>query len=113
MTEHEIQQAILLALGGRRDLRIWRNNSGVAFGKGRAVRFGVVGQADLSGILKGGRRLEIEVKRRGERPTEEQVSFGAMIQRYGGVWAVVRSVEEAIAVVEASLAGEEPCKTST
>lgn len=105
MSEHAIQQAILLALGARRDLRLWRNNSGVAFGKGRAVRFGVVGQADISGILKGGRRLELEVKRPGERPTEEQARFGAMIRTFGGVWEVVHSVEEAVAVVERELAG--------
>lgn len=101
--EHDIQQAILLALGQRRDLRLWRNNAGMAFGKGRAVRFGVVGQADISGILTGGRRLELEVKAPGERPTEEQVRFGSMITRYGGVWAVVRSVEEAIAAVDTAL----------
>lgn len=108
MSEHEIQQAILLALGSRRDVRVWRNNSGVAYGKGRAVRFGVPGQADISGILRGGRRLELEVKAPGERPTKQQTAFGAMIQAFGGVWAVVRSVEEAVAVVDAALASRGP-----
>lgn len=103
-SEHAIQQAILSALGRRRDVRVWRANSGMAFGKARAVRFGVPGQADVSGILAGGCRLELEVKRPGEKPTAQQVLFGEMIRRFGGVWAVVYSVEEAIAIVEAALA---------
>lgn len=101
--ETAISKAIELAIGSRRDARIWRNNSGMAFGKGRAVKFGITGQADLSGILSDGRRLELEVKKPGEGPTTEQADFGAMIERFGGVWAVVTSVDEAIAVVDRAM----------
>lgn len=104
MREQQIQQAILAALGARKDLRIWRANTGVAYGDdGRQVRFGAPGQADISGILRGGRRLELEVKAPGGQPTQQQANFGAMVLAMGGVWAVVRSVEEAIAVVEGAL----------
>lgn len=104
MREQQIQQAILAALGARKDLRIWRANTGVAYGEdGRQVRFGAPGQGDLSGILRGGRRLELEVKAPGGRPTEQQARFGAMVNAMGGLWAVVRSVDEAVAVVEEAL----------
>ena len=52
---------------------------------GRIVRFGLPGQADLTGILTGGLRLEIEVKGPEGRQTEEQRAFQRMIERFGGV----------------------------
>ena len=100
MTEQGLTAAILAALGSRPDCRVWRQNTGVAAYGHRAVRFGVPGQADISGILAGGRRLELEVKRPGERTTPEQDRWGAMIVKFGGVYAVVRSVEEAVVAVE-------------
>lgn len=99
--ETPIMKAIELAIGSRRDARIWRNNRGTAFRGTRAVEFGIDGQADLSGVLKpSGRRLEIEVKRPGEGPNPDQIAFGKMIRESGGAWACVSSVEEAIAVVD-------------
>lgn len=102
MKEADIQRAILLTLGSRPDLRIWRQNTGMAFSAdGRqAVRFGIPGQADLSGILIGGRRLEIEVKGPRGRQTSEQQFFGAMITRFGGLYIVAHSLEEALSAIE-------------
>ena len=100
MTEQGLTAAILVALGSRTDCRVWRQNTGVAAYGHRAVRFGVPGQADISGIFADGRRIELEVKRPGERTTPEQDRWGAMIVKFGGVYAVVRSVEEAVAAVE-------------
>lgn len=103
MTEKAIQNAILRAFGTRADMRLWRANTGVAFagspsGAGRrVVRFGVPGQADLTGILPGGLRLEIEVKRDGPRPGQlspAQENYRAMIERFGGVYVLARSVED-------------------
>lgn len=61
-SERYIQNAILRAYATRPDLRIWRMNTGKARFNGQVVQFGVPGQADLTGILPDGRRLEIEVK---------------------------------------------------
>lgn len=102
MHEAELQQAILATLGARPDLRLWRQNTGMAFspdGK-RAVRFGVPGQADLSGILAGGRRLEIEIKGPRGRQTPEQMFFGAMIARFGGLYIVAHSLQDAVSAIE-------------
>jgi hypothetical protein len=97
MTETALVSAVLLALGQRTDLRVWRQNTGaLKDSNGRLVRYGLVGSGDISGILAGGRRLEIECKVGKGRQSEHQRAFGEMIQRYGGVYLVVRSVEDAV-----------------
>lgn len=95
-SEKSIQNEILRVVGSRPDVRLWRANTGVAYAGTRAVRFGVQGQADLSGIIAGGRRLEIEVKSARGRQTPEQRAFGEMIEKFGGVYIVARSVEDVL-----------------
>lgn len=58
------------------------------------MRFGLPGQADLSGILPDGKRLEIEVKSVSGIQHESQKMFQAMIERFGGVYILVRFVED-------------------
>jgi hypothetical protein len=102
MSEQIIQQNIMLALGRRTDLRIWRQNTGTARshdGK-RVIKFGVVGGADISGLLRGGRRLEIEVKAPGGVQSEDQKRFQQMIERFGGVYLLVYSVEQAVTAID-------------
>lgn len=94
MKEREIQNAILREFGTRRGLRIWRANCGVAWIGNRVVRFGVPGQADLTGILPDGRRLEIEAKSPDGRQTEDQRNYHRMIERFGGVYVLARSAED-------------------
>ncbi len=104
MRESDILRAIKNTLGQRRDMRIWRANAGGAYDRhGRYVQFGEPGQADLSGILMGGRRLEIEVKTPQGNQSEEQRFFGETILRFGGLYVVARSVEETVAAVEAAI----------
>ncbi len=86
-------------------MRLWRANVGVAriggprSAGGRVVRFGLPGQADLTGILPSGVRLEIEVKRPGCPQTPEQKAFQKMIDRFGGVYVLARSVEDVWQVI--------------
>lgn len=91
-------QAILLTFGNRDDLRIWRNNCGVARRGKQLIRFGVPGQADISGIMQGGRRLEIECKA-GTRQTKEQRAFQAMIERFGGLYVLAKSTDDVAKVL--------------
>ncbi|RMG17749.1 MAG: hypothetical protein D6729_08280 [Deltaproteobacteria bacterium] len=61
--------------GTRSDMRLWRANVGAArFGR-HVVKFGIPGQADLTGILPGGIRLEIEVKGPTGRQSPQQRAF--------------------------------------
>lgn len=95
MTEKQIQNLILLTFGCRHDMRLWRQNTGMArMGPRRMVRFGVPGQADLTGILPGGIRLEIEIKTNFGQQTTEQRNYQRMIERFGGVYVLARSVED-------------------
>lgn len=91
---------------------MWRQNVGKASPIGqpeRVLRYGLDGAADISGIAATccpncghgplGGRIELEVKRPGEKPSDDQVRYQRMIERYGGVYVVVRSEEEAEAVM--------------
>jgi len=94
MTEKQVQNAILRAFGTLPTLRLWRANVGAARIGRRVVRFGIAGQADLTGILPDGRRLEIEVKSAIGRQTAAQKAFQEMIERFHGVYILARSVED-------------------
>jgi hypothetical protein len=99
--ETQIQAAILHALRfRRRDLFAWRNNSGaLENARGRPVFFGKPGSADIIGVLEGGRFVGLEVKRPGGEPSTLQLEFAAEVRAKGGFYAVVTSVEEALAAV--------------
>ncbi len=94
MTEKQIQNAILRAFGTLPALRMWRSNVGVARIGRRVVRFGIPGQADLTGILPGGRRLEVEVKSPHGRQSPQQRAFQRMIERFGGLYVLARSPDD-------------------
>lgn len=96
LCEADIQQAILIEFGSRPGLRIWRSNAGAARTRtGALVRFGVPGQADLSGIIAPhGRRLEIEVKSATGRQSDQQRKFQEMIESMGGIYILARSLED-------------------
>jgi hypothetical protein len=99
--ESFLVHAILRAWGAHPSLRIWRQNTGGAKIKGQWVMFGTPGAADISGLLlPHGRRLEIECKTERGRQSEDQKSFQAMIERFGGLYVLARSVED----VDAALA---------
>jgi hypothetical protein len=100
--ETPIQQRILEALGCREYCRVWRRNVGaIRSDKGRLIRFGQTGEADIQGILLGaGRMIAIEVKSSKGVLSRDQEAWGAMIRRFGGLYIVARSVEEAVLAVE-------------
>jgi len=100
--EKILQNKILRALGVRRDMRLWRQNTGVAFYAGRTVRFGLPGAADLSGILSDGRRIEIEVKSPTGRQTKEQAAYQRMIERFGGLYVLARCLNDVEAALKAT-----------
>ena len=98
--EKDIQRAILdyLALFPQKCFA-WRANTGAMKIDNRHVRFGIKGAADITGVLAGGRRLEIEVKRPGRKPDMHQRAFGESITRLGGLYLVATSVDDVRAVL--------------
>jgi hypothetical protein len=105
-SEHRIQHDILVALGRRPELRLWRQNTGAVKVEDRFIRFGVKGCADILGLIAPtGRLLAIEVKGPHGKLSPAQEAFGVMVRRFGGLYVVARSVEDAVTAVEAALNG--------
>jgi hypothetical protein len=124
MTEHEIQQRILLACGSG-TTRLWRNNVGTGWAgqatkitpgniravaaalrpgdvvvrQGRPLHAGLcVGSSDLIGYRQVdgvAQFVALEVKSATGRPTKEQSQFIDHIQAAGGVAGIVRSIDAA------------------
>ena len=97
-SERAILAEILLTIGSRPDLRVWRNNTGqMPTPDGRVIRFGLPGSADILGILKPhGRFLAIECKTEIGRQSEHQKAFQAMIESHGGLYILARSVNDVL-----------------
>ncbi len=98
--EKEIQRAILdyLALFPRK-VFAWRANTGGMKVDNRFIKFGIAGQADITGILASGQRIEIEVKRPGQKLSALQAVFGQCITRMGGVYIVASSTDDVAQVL--------------
>lgn len=115
MNEAERQSAIRVALGRVPDLRMFRNNVGVAKVRGSYVRYGLLtGSADLIGWLALkpplvpypiARFMSMEIKTDTGKPSAEQVMWMEMVQRFGGFACIVRTPEEALAAVERARTG--------
>lgn len=101
--ETSIQNAIIKKLTEYQpNIVFWRNNTGVLIDKtGRPVRFGLVGSADIIGIIAPhGRWLAIECKTATGKQRPEQKNFEAMIKKMGGVYILARSPEDIIKPIE-------------
>jgi hypothetical protein len=101
MTEHEIQNSIRLKLS-ELGYAVFRANVGKFQTKdGRWFDTGLPkGFSDLFAI-KNGKIFFLEVKTPTGKPTAEQLNFLAVMRdRYGCVTGIVRSVEEAVKLVD-------------
>lgn len=100
MTETDILSAILARITQLPSVLAWRNNSGMFFtATGRAVRASVPGAADIIGVCRG-RFIALEVKTKTGRQKPSQRNFQEACERAGGIYAIVRSPDEAVAVLE-------------
>lgn len=88
---------IRYAVNSEPGCRVWRNN--VGYDSEHAVKYGLaVGSADLIGIAHS-KFLALEVKTPTGRASADQVLWLAAVARLGGIAVIVRSVDEALAVV--------------
>lgn len=99
-SEQEIQKSILEYLTLRR-VFAWRNNSGAmpieSNGSKRFIRFGTIGSPDIFAI-KDGKVYGLEVKKPKGKQSDGQVLFQEGMQKAGGIYAVVHSIDEVIAL---------------
>lgn len=118
MNEKQIQNNIMREFSTRMEMRLWRQNVGKAVPASflnivkskllggdlqealrllespPVISFGVKGQADLSGILKTGHRLEIEVKTDTGKQSKDQEIFQKVIESKNGCYILARSVDD-------------------
>lgn len=108
--ESGILRSIRLALGRESGCVFWRNSTGVAHyedaaGQKRAATHGLgKGSADLIGIVMTypqhlGRFVALEVKTDVGKQSPEQAAWQRCVELNGGIYAVVRSAIQAIAIV--------------
>lgn len=95
--EHDkLVNEIIIALNATGLGRFWSQPTGAAYRNNTLIRYGVKGSADISGIIIGGKRIEVEVKTGKAVQEEQQVNFQRVILSYGGIYFVARSVHEAL-----------------
>jgi len=99
--ESSVQKSILDYLKLHRDVAfIYRSNSGAGLftntvgGTSRFVRFGFKGLSDITGMMKGGRALYIEVKSTTGKRNDEQDLFIKQVNDAGGIAFVARSIDD-------------------
>lgn len=93
MSEAQVLREIMAYLATRHDVFAFRSNTGVAQKKARFVRFGLKGQADITGVIAPtGRFLAIEAKNEAGRQTADQKKFQRAVEKYGGLYILARSV---------------------
>ena len=80
----------------------YRRNVG-AMKKGNSfVRFGLVGQADIAGILNG-LAIEIETKIGKNGQSKEQKLWQAAVERAGGIYILAYSVKDGLEAIHSQI----------
>lgn len=101
MTESLIQDRVRLIFGADPACVFWRNNVGVAeTTRGTKIKFGLFpGSADLIGLFKG-RFIAVELKTAVGRQSAEQKLWQGVVESHGGLYAIVRSEDDARALLQ-------------
>jgi hypothetical protein len=94
--ERDVLATVLAALQAHpRVAMVHRMNSGAyKTATGQFVRFGFPGCSDLIGMLRDGRFLAVECKRKGKSATEAQLSFLRVVDDFGGMAFVAWSADD-------------------
>ena len=99
--ERDVQEAVLTLLKMHPKIVFAaRMNSGATKIGERFIRFGFPGLSDIIGQTLDGRMVAIEVKREGERPTEEQQAFLQMVAQHNGIAGCAHTAQEAWEIIQ-------------
>ncbi len=88
--EKDVQSTVIQWLNTLPGCRAWRQNSGsmvieaTETSKRRMIRVGERGLPDVTGIAHGW-RFDIEIKKPGKTPSDEQIAWIFMIRNLGGI----------------------------
>lgn len=80
--------------------RFWSQPTGAAWRGNQLIRYGFLGAADITGILRGGWRVEIEVKTGNASQQKNQKIFEKNIKMWGGIYLVARSESDALELLK-------------
>lgn len=106
--EKVIQKEILLWLDNQKLLH-WRQNSGYAFVAKRMIKLGQAGLPDIIVVLPpNGHVIGLEVKAKYGKMRPAQEEFEQKMKAAGGIYRVVRSLEDAKAVINEAKRPEGP-----
>lgn len=92
--------AVLLWLKVRRWPAHKMNSGATRTDRGGFIRYGFPGCPDVIGILPGGRFLGVECKTGTGRLTPDQDRFRRTVEELGGVYVVVRELEDLVHAIE-------------
>jgi len=99
LAHRKLVRAILAKYGAHPQLRLWEIQVCPVVNPRTGRRIGGMsaptGHPDISGITATGRRIDLEVKTGTGRRSDPQEKFGDMLERFSGIYAVCRSVEDA------------------
>ncbi len=109
MSESHVVSAILLQIGSRPDVRLWRSQPLVAHDRaGRKIRALPKGHPDLTGLLRlpGGwcAPLFVEAKSDDGRLSPEQRQWKAILESWGACYVTARSVADVERAIESYVA---------
>jgi hypothetical protein len=102
VSEQDLTRAIIEAINRTGRALVWRNHSGLVKVKRAWMHLAPKGSPDIVGLTIGGRFIGLEVKLPKEQPMEEQLVWGAAIEKSSGIWGIVRSVDEALNMLRAA-----------
>jgi hypothetical protein len=99
ITEAQLTPVLLQLLCGGTGLVLWRNTTG--YDDERKIRYGVGGPGggDFIGLHRG-RYIEVELKTARGIQRPEQRERQALIERLGGIYALIRCERDARALLE-------------
>jgi hypothetical protein len=106
MSEQDLVRRIIATVNASGLAEVWRCHSGMVKVRRAFMHLAPVGTPDIIGFLRDGRFLGLECKLPKEQPTAEQKATLARIVAAGGVADVVRSVDEAVALIQHALDAE-------
>jgi hypothetical protein len=108
MSETTLSAQIRAAVNRTGRARLQRNNTGLFSRPGTELRVQCglgVGGADLVGVLRSGRAFCLEIKTAAGRPSPDQLRWHSAARRWNVFVRVVRSVDEALAAIDAAEQG--------
>ena len=97
--KHEIQIEIMRQFSTLRGIRLWKTKNAIATNGDKLARYGISGQGQISGIGKGGIRIEIQILDYKSQQTRRMKKFQRTIERFKGKYILARSpkcVEEGL-----------------